>query len=209
MQFAKKVRINSSTTGGAVIMAVAYTTYTAKAEFPFHYHFVCEHCGKDSGMLASKVQGSNSINISGKGRPTPAQQADLQTGAQASAQTALRIKIQNAEKGKYGEGVSSKCPHCGKIQSWELKSGRWKPLWSALSGLGIGFFIMVFAGFFGKQAGNAAVIAMPIGFGVGLLLGLIGRVRAKADSARTSNRNKPEFIWPSVVDTHADSIGTI
>lgn len=190
-------------------MAVAYTTYTAKADIPFHYHFVCEHCGKDSGMLASKVQGSNSINISGKGRPTPAQQAELQTGAQSSAQTALQIKIQNAEKGKYGEGVSSKCPHCGKIQSWELKSGRWKPLWSALSGLGIGFFIMVFAGFFGKQAGNAAVIAMPIGFGVGLLLGLIGRVRAKADSAKTSNRNQPVFIWPRVVDTHADATGTI
>ncbi|MCE5234715.1 MAG: hypothetical protein LLF87_01495, partial [Eubacteriales bacterium] len=71
-------------------MAVAYTTYTATADIPFHYHFVCEHCGKDSGMLASKVQGSNSINISGKGRPSPAQQAELQAGAQASAQTALR-----------------------------------------------------------------------------------------------------------------------
>lgn len=190
-------------------MAVAYTTYTATADIPFHYHFVCEHCGKNSGMLTSKVQGSNSINISGKGRPTPAQQAELQAGAQASAKTALRIKIQNAEKGKYGEGVSSKCPHCGKIQSWELKSGRWKPLWNALQGLIAGFLIMIIAGLFGKQAGNAAAICIPIGFGAGLIFGLIGRVRAKADSAKTSNRNKPEFIWPSVVDTHTDTIGTI
>ena len=108
-------------------MAVAYTTYTATADIPFHYHFVCEHCGKNSGMLTSKVQGSNSINISGKGRPTPAQQAELQAGAQASAKTALRIKMQGAEKGKYGEGVSSKCPIAEKSNLGSLKAAGGSP----------------------------------------------------------------------------------
>jgi hypothetical protein len=180
-------------------MATAYTTYTATAKITFRYHYVCEHCGKDSGMLASEVKGIDSINISGKGQPTPAQQAVLQAGAQSNAVAALRAKIAGAEKGKYGEGIRSKCPLCGKTQSWELKSGRWKPLWNALQGLIVGFLIMLIVSFFGgNKAGGAVVICIPILASAGLVWGLVGRARAKIDSSKTTNRNKPEFIWPNV-----------
>jgi len=179
-------------------MAVAYTTYKSEAKIPFHYHFVCEHCGKDSGMLSAQVLGIADINISGKGRPSLDQQMELQTRAQASAKAALQAKINGAEKGRYGEGVSSKCPNCGKIQSWELRSGRWKPLINALQGLLAGFLIMIFASIFGKEAGSATVICMPIGLGIGLIFGLIQRTRAKIDSTKTTTRNKPEFIWPNI-----------
>lgn len=179
-------------------MAAAYTTYTATSSIPFTYHFTCEHCGRHSGMITSAVQGSNQINISGKGRPSPDQQVLLNAGAQSNARAAMQAKILKAEKGKYGEGVSSKCPHCGKIQSWELKSGWWKPLFAALQGLMAGFLIMLFADFFSKDAGNAAVICMPIGLGIGLVIGLVGRIRAKTDAVRTTVRNKPEFIWPDL-----------
>ena len=179
-------------------MAVAYTTYSATANIPFLYHFTCEHCNRDSGMIPSAVPGSAQININGKGRPTLEQQNNLNATAQSNARMALKAKIAYAEKGKYGEGVNSKCPHCGKFQSWELKSGRWKPLFNALQGLLIGFMIMLFATFFSKQAGNAMVICMPIGLAIGLIVGLVGRIRVKADSVKTTIRNKPEFIWPNI-----------
>jgi hypothetical protein len=190
-------------------MAVAYTTYTARANIPFFYHFVCEHCGKDSGMLTSEVQGISSINISGKGRPTPEQQAKLNVDAQTSARAALQAKISVAEKGKYGENVNSKCPHCGKIQSWELKSGRWKPLVRALQGLIIGFLILIFISFFGgRKAGNSVVVFIPLGAGVGFIWGLIGRIKAKIDSMKTTNRNKPEFTWPNIDMSSGDVTAT-
>jgi len=177
-------------------MATAYTTYTATSSIPYTYHFTCEHCGMHSGFISSAVQGSDQININGKGQPTFEQQLNLNAGAQANARMALKSKITKAEQGKYGEDVSSKCPHCGKIQSWELKSGSWKPLFYALQGLACGFLIMIFVGFFSKKAGNAMVICMPIGIAIGLIIGLVERMRAKSDSSKTTVRNKPEFIWP-------------
>lgn len=75
-----------------------------------------------------------------------------------------------------------------------LKSGWWKPLFKALQGVIAGFLIMLFSGIFSKEAGNAVVICIPIGLGIGLIIGLVGRMRVRGDAAKTSARNKPEFI---------------
>lgn len=177
-------------------MAVASTDYSSKAVQPYLYRFTCEHCGKDSGWQTAQELGIATLNVSGKRTLTEYEQMTLTAQAQSNLQNAIIIRKSKFKQGKYGESVKGKCPYCGKRQSWELASGKWRPWYNALQGLIAGLVILIIVGFFGKEAGNKAAITIPIGFFAGLIIGYIKLAKNKVDSMGTKARNKPEIVWP-------------
>ena len=176
-------------------MAVAYTTYKRNAKKAFQYQFTCEHCGKESPMKTFVVSASASKDVPGKAGLSPVDQAMLDEQAAGELQAAITIKKNFVEKGSYGQKISGKCDYCGKRQSWELKSAKLLPLWRALTGLAAGFLIMVFASLLGEDAGNAAVIFIPIGLGGGLLIGLIQLVNIRTCASKKQGNSKPSIYW--------------
>jgi len=176
-------------------VATGYITHNAQATRIYQYHFICEHCGKDSGLLSAAEVGYGSINTPAKRALSPEQSIELQNSAQASLDTAIEACKRRFDKGKYGGKLKGKCPYCGKRQSWELPGSKAKPWLNALYGTAAGLMLMIIAMLIDDKWGNYMAICVPLGFGLGLLIGYTMLAKKKVDSKRTSERNLPEVIW--------------
>lgn len=176
-------------------MATGYITHTAQATHIYHYHFVCEHCGRDSGLLSAAEVGYGSVNTPGKSGLSPQQRAQIQSSAQVSLEKAIIVRRQKFAQGKYGGKLKGKCPHCGRHQSWELQGTKARPWLYAVYGTAAGLMAMAIAMLIDQDIGNYMALCVPVGFGLGLMSGYVWLAKTKVDSKRTDERNLPEVIW--------------
>ena len=153
---------------------MAKKVQTPKVTYTVAHRFVCEHCNSPSEWSNSIVSGDTD--------------ADLY-------QKQLPLAKEAVEKGSYIElsGLSGKCKHCGKRQSWELKDAKTIMKRSPMMGLwlvGSASFALFFL--FGLSGALALFVLGSLGF---FLYGLMTYLRVKSHSKKSPQRNTPEIAW--------------
>lgn len=147
---------------------------TPQVVHKIRYHFVCEHCGSDSGWTPASLSGESESEILQKKIP----EAQI-----------------NAQKGNYFDlsGIGGKCKNCGRRQSWELHEAKTWMKRAPLIGLGLagmgGIALMFLFGLMGFA------VVFVLGMLISTICGLVMYIRVKSDVGKTRNRFTPEIDW--------------
>jgi hypothetical protein len=127
---------------------------------------------------------------------SPEDQEKLHQDSLAGLEATIRDKKAWVEKGNYGQDINGKCEFCGKRQSWEVKSAKLLPLWRSLQGLAAGFLILIVASVFGgKKVDSTVGIFVPVGFALGLIVGVVQLAMVNVGAAKVKEKSKPLIDW--------------
>lgn len=121
-------------------------SYTITAKEEYYYHYICEHCGKQSEIKKEEVCGVTKPEDYNLQKLTPeALQAAMIKDATLMLQKNKEEAKSKMAKGRYD--LKGKCAHCKKHQSWELKSAeanRFNGFWGGIAVSGFIVIAMIF-----------------------------------------------------------------
>lgn len=170
------------------------------------YHFVCEYCGKDSGIRKNEVTGHAGGQAVEEGKTVTMGDIEaLRAHALMQVEHKLNKYKASVAKGAYPEIFYGLCPHCGKSQSWSCtgsaKNLFMLPLWGGLSFFVVVLLIMIVISYFSNwkiAILRPALIASGIGTLLGFATALADWIKYRRDTKDVMHKNKPYIIWPDM-----------
>jgi hypothetical protein len=170
-----------------------------QASIDITYRFVCEHCGKDSGIKTAKAFG-----LRKGGEPVPegvevtmADAARLRRDAKKSLEETIdRYKARIGKGKRYPALFVGHCSHCQKTQSWSGDGALINLLLYPFSFFIITLVVMLILNVFVEAIG----IWKPplIAGGAGLIIGLFIVSGARLTARKAKRKNKPQIFWPDL-----------
>lgn len=176
------------------------------AEIDILYHFVCEHCGKDSGIKKIELTGHAGGEAVEEGKTvTMADVEALRAHARMLVERQLNKHKASVAKGAYPAIFDGLCPHCRKSQSWNCTGSAKRlftaPLWEGLSFFACVWLIMTLVSYFSNwkiAILRPALIASGIGTLLGFATALADWIKYRRDTKDVTHKNKPDIIWPDI-----------
>jgi len=173
-------------------------SYTFRESVSFKYRFVCEHCGAQTDWLEAEIYDQKTVEVLSF-ENVEQRKKGFQKDFYKYTYPDKKNKILN---GKYNEaeGLNGKCPKCDMRQSWESSTTQ-IGLWLGMFALCLVIGLICLGTLLSKTSspgfpviliGGACLLGVPISL-IFLIIDLVKLTKIKADSSKTTNRNKPEF----------------
>lgn len=173
-----------------------YWNHTRTLRQRVAYEFTCEHCGRATGILPGEISGVGSYRSNW--RELSEKQSDkLQQYAEGALEREMEKAKRGEETGKFHEGFSDCCPHCGKGQSWAAKTAagkRWPPLFVGVAFAALLLFCMRRELMRLPLYTLAAITLLPPV--IGFFIGFIPYLRKMSRIKGGTTQNRPVIHWP-------------
>lgn len=181
------------------------TTIRTKAKHTVNYYYICQHCGKYSGMLSKEVAGTSQMTKMGYNARLSDRQSVRQYEKASNKMNdnvgKLAWKVNNGDYSDF-DGI---CPHCHKCQNWS--SGRF-----GRDVIGVTLAITLLVAFYGlfipvilytlMEAFISVKVAFTI-YGVVVAIACVGAfalslkifIQKKRDVKGIQDNSVPEIDW--------------
>lgn len=186
-------------------MAGVYTEIKEKVSHTIYYSYVCQHCGKESGMLSEELTASATKRKDGyNAKFSDKDRSGVYEKAVERLQTKFDDRRAKAAEGNYSDfyGV---CPHCGKSQKWSVGSfskdviGATLLLTFGVAFFGLGITIVLYALLENFVSAKVAFtiygVIVAIACGGSFALTLKIWIKNKRDTKGITNGSIPEINW--------------
>jgi len=177
--------------------------FTVTNTAPFKYRYICEQCEKQTDWLDASYDERKEVDSGFLGNKEAAINAEAEQ-FWSKSYPSMQGKLNNGEYNLSINNFDGKCPSCGGRQSWERKMSSIGAFVATMIGLPLlgALMLTLFPG--GTQSlgallrlvlGWILVACGPISL-ILLIVEIIKQRKIKADMAKTTVRNKPEFQFP-------------
>ena len=185
-----------------------------KAETDVSYNFICEHCGRSSGVATKTFQAvmADPSKLEGSQPLPPEYFSSMSILAKDKLKKQIDILQEQIKVGKYrdvrislfSDNVKGKCPHCGMYQSWMSKGLSeilfiFPLIFGTAVLLILTFYTMFKYGLDNMHEANWSkhMIITLIGAGIGLIVGVLEYIKTRKRTGKVKVKQLPIIHFPN------------